>query len=47
VIEPLGDFGDEEMRAELHRVADWIANYRATIEQRALVPAVEPGEIAA
>ena len=47
MIEPLGDFGDEEMRAELHRVADWIANYRATIEQRAIVPSVAPGEIAA
>jgi aromatic-L-amino-acid/L-tryptophan decarboxylase len=47
VIEPLGDFGDEEMRAELHRVADWIANYRATIEQRAIVPSVAPGEVAA
>jgi aromatic-L-amino-acid decarboxylase len=43
----LGDFGDEEMRAELHRVADWIASYRATIEQRAIVPSVIPGEIAA
>jgi aromatic-L-amino-acid/L-tryptophan decarboxylase len=47
VIGPLGDFGDEEMRAELHRVADWIADYRATIEERAIVPDVAPGEIAA
>jgi aromatic-L-amino-acid/L-tryptophan decarboxylase len=47
VIDAFGDFGDEEMRAELHRVADWIASYRATIEQRAIVPVVEPGEIAA
>jgi aromatic-L-amino-acid decarboxylase len=47
VIGQLGDFGDEEMRAELHRVADWIASYRATIEERAIVPTVEPGEIAA
>jgi len=43
----LGDFADEELRAELHRVADWIASYRATIEQRAIVPSVAPGEIAA
>src|SRR4051812_20360708 len=35
------------MRAELHRVADWIASYRATIEERAIVPSVAPGEIAA
>ena len=45
--EPLGDFSDEEMRAQLHRVADWIAEYRATIEERAIVPSVQPGEIAA
>ena len=45
--ESLGDFGDEEMRAELHRVADWIASYRATIEERAIVPSVAPGEITA
>ncbi|HLB10313.1 MAG TPA: aminotransferase class I/II-fold pyridoxal phosphate-dependent enzyme, partial [Gemmatimonadaceae bacterium] len=47
MIEPLGDFGDEEMRSQLHLVAEWIASYRATIEQRAIVPAVRPGEIAA
>jgi aromatic-L-amino-acid decarboxylase len=47
VNEPLGDFSDEEMRAQLHRVADWIASYRATIEERAIVPAVKPGEIGA
>jgi aromatic-L-amino-acid decarboxylase len=46
VIEPLGDFSDEEMRAQLHRVAEWIAEYRATIEQRAIVAAVKPGDIA-
>ena len=45
--EPLGDFSDEEMRAQLHCVADWIASYRATIEERAIVPSVQPGEIAA
>jgi aromatic-L-amino-acid decarboxylase len=35
------------MREELHRVAEWIAGYKETIEQRAIVPAVQPGEIAA
>ena len=44
---PLGDFSDAQLRAELHRVAEWIASYKATIEQRAIVPAVQPGEIAA
>ena len=47
MIGTLGDFSDEEMRAELHRVADWIAGYRATIEERAIVPNVVPGDIAA
>ena len=47
MIEPLGDFTDEELRTQLHRVAEWMADYRATIEQRAIVPAVRPGEIAA
>jgi aromatic-L-amino-acid decarboxylase len=28
-------------------MADWVADYRATIEQRAIVPGVRPGEIAA
>ncbi|MFI5242809.1 MAG: pyridoxal-dependent decarboxylase, partial [Gemmatimonadales bacterium] len=44
---PLGDLGDDVMREELHRVAEWIADYRATIEARAIVPAVEPGDIRA
>jgi len=35
------------MRAQLHRVADWIADYRATIESRAIAPAVAPGEVTA
>jgi len=42
-----GDLGDGEMRAQLHRVADWIADYRATIESRAIVSRVEPGDIRA
>ncbi|MBA2682992.1 MAG: aminotransferase class V-fold PLP-dependent enzyme [Gemmatimonadaceae bacterium] len=46
MIEPLGDFGDDELRAELHRVAEWIASYKATIEERAIVPVVGPGDIA-
>ncbi|MFI5242296.1 MAG: pyridoxal-dependent decarboxylase, partial [Gemmatimonadales bacterium] len=45
--EALGDLGDEEMRAQLHRVADWIADYRATIESRIIMPRVESGEIRA
>jgi len=47
VIGALGDFSDEELRAELHRVASWIASYRETLEERPIVPAIAPGEIAA
>jgi len=47
VIGALGDFSDEEMRAELHRVAEWVASYRETLEERAIAPPVLPGEIAA
>ncbi|MGH7623640.1 MAG: pyridoxal phosphate-dependent decarboxylase family protein [Gemmatimonadaceae bacterium] len=43
----LGDLGDDELRAQLHRVADWIADYRATIESRAISPRVAPGDIRA
>ena len=43
----LGDLTPEALRAHLHRVADWIADYRATIEQRPIVPSVRPGDIAA
>ncbi|MEP6692002.1 MAG: aminotransferase class I/II-fold pyridoxal phosphate-dependent enzyme, partial [Gemmatimonadaceae bacterium] len=37
----------DDMRVWLHRVADWVADYRETIEDRPIVPAVVPGEIAA
>lgn len=43
----LGDVSPETLRALLHRAADWVADYRATIEQRPILPAVRPGEIAA
>ena len=43
----VGDLTPEALRAHLHRVADWIADYRATIEQRPIVPHVRPGDIAA
>ena len=47
MIGALGDFSDEELRAELHRVADWIASYRETLEERPIARAIAPGEIAA
>lgn len=43
----LGDLTPEALRAHLHRIADWIADYRTTIEQRPIVPHVRPGDIAA
>jgi aromatic-L-amino-acid decarboxylase len=43
----LGDLSAEEFRAYLHQVADWIADYRARIEERRVSPAIEPGQITA
>jgi aromatic-L-amino-acid/L-tryptophan decarboxylase len=43
---PLGDLPPEELRAALHRMADWVADYREHIETRAIVPDVRPGDIA-
>src|SRR5687767_1087997 len=43
----VGDLTPEALHAHLHRVADWIAQYRATIEQRPIVPRLRPGDIAA
>jgi aromatic-L-amino-acid/L-tryptophan decarboxylase len=42
----LGDLPDDTMRAALHQIADWVADYRATIERRTITPAVEPGDVA-
>ena len=41
----LGDLPDEELRRRLHEVADWIADYRAGIESRRVVPEQTPGAI--
>jgi aromatic-L-amino-acid decarboxylase len=43
----LGDVDAAEMRAQLHRVADWVADYREGIPQRRIVPDVVPGDITA
>lgn len=40
-----GDFSADELRAWLHRAADWIADYRETIAQRPVAPDVKPGGI--
>ena len=36
-----------ELRAELHRMADWIADYREGIEGRPITPTVLPGAVTA
>ncbi|MGI8508112.1 MAG: pyridoxal phosphate-dependent decarboxylase family protein [Gemmatimonadaceae bacterium] len=46
-LDLLGDIAPDDLRAQLHRMADWIADYRETIERRAIVPTVQPGDITA
>jgi aromatic-L-amino-acid decarboxylase len=41
----LGDIPAEEFRSYLHQVADWIADYRAQVEEQRISPAILPGHI--
>ena len=41
----LGDIPAATFRQLLHEVADWIADYRETIEDRAIAPGIEPGAL--
>jgi aromatic-L-amino-acid decarboxylase len=43
----LGDIPPETLRSELHRMADWVADYRESIGDRLITPDVLPGEVAA
>lgn len=43
----LGDMPSDEFRAALHRIADWIADYRQNIEGLKVSPDIAPGEITA
>lgn len=43
----LGDISAEELRAHLHRLADWAADYRRDIGQRPVSPSVRPGDVTA
>ncbi len=43
----LGDMPPEEFREALHRVADWVADYRKSIEELRISPDIAPGEISA
>ena len=43
----LGDMPPAEFREALHRVADWVADYRENIEELRISPDIAPGEISA
>ena len=43
----LGDVPPEEFRKQLHRLADWIANYREHISERRISPNAAPGAVLA
>lgn len=43
----LGDMPAAEFREALHRVADWVADYRESIEELRVSPDIGPGEISA
>ncbi|PYJ37402.1 MAG: hypothetical protein DME81_08160, partial [Verrucomicrobia bacterium] len=43
----LGDISPELFREQLHRLADWIADYRENIGERRISPNDEPGAILA
>jgi aromatic-L-amino-acid decarboxylase len=45
--EMLGDLPTEEFRVALHQAADWAADYRSSLEQRAISPAGKPGDVSA
>ena len=45
--EGLGDVPAPVMRAQLHRMADWVADYREGIERRPIVPRLRPGQVTA
>ncbi len=42
---PLGDVPSENFRRQLHQLADWIADYRASIGDRIVAPKTEGGAV--
>jgi len=44
-IGELGDLSPEAFREELHRLADWVADYRANLEKLRVAPSVKPGAV--
>jgi aromatic-L-amino-acid decarboxylase len=47
VKQTLGDVNPAEFRAQLHRIGDWIADYREHIRGRRISPQALPGAVAA
>src|SRR5262249_40391516 len=45
-LQSLGDISPESFRRQLHLVADWIADYREKIDERAVSSPITPGAIA-
>jgi aromatic-L-amino-acid/L-tryptophan decarboxylase len=45
-ILPLGDLPADAFREHVHRVAEWVADYRETMAERRIAPLVRPGEVA-
>src|ERR1700686_3344272 len=46
-IGPLGDLPDQDFRERLHKMADWIADYREHIAERPIAPNDKPGAVLA
>jgi aromatic-L-amino-acid decarboxylase len=44
-VDGLGDMDTERFRAAAHVVVDAMADYLATVEERAVLPAIEPGSL--
>jgi len=45
ISQPLGDTPPAEFRKQLHKLADWIANFREDIERLRVAPDDKPGAI--
>lgn len=41
----VGDMPAEELRRHAHRIADWIADYLETVDERPVLARVRPGDV--
>ena len=46
-IAEIGDITEQELRASLHRAADWIATFRAELASLPVAPSIAPGDLLA